>query len=199
MKHATWLFTLLLLLFPGCFLPEGEVTPTFELTVDTSVPKYDTLHQSATLADGLITINVGGSADPIPQAVDDEFGDTLRLVLEKKALANVTIGTVYTLAGTTSTHDVSGGWIDTNSLVFTPGTNHLDAVQLIYLARSCFCYFESASFEQSWSGFIRFHEISASQIKATLTLTMHGQIVGFWSNDGSHTAKLEVSFDVAPK
>lgn len=186
----------LIVLATLCLAAECNPTaPTYAdglaVTIDGKARTYDKVQvQNEVQGDRLILTGTG-TADPIPNAVDDEYSETFRVEFDRAALALLVTGKAYPLAGTGEWNlGTSGrGFVEPDQVAFTPGPTHTAAAGHLFFYRACFCAGPLAG-KQTWKGKVTFGAIEANRVAGEIVLEMVGHI----PLAGMNEYKTEITF-----
>ncbi len=121
-----------------------------------------------------LILRTSGSADPIKEAVDDEYSLQLELHLDREQLLASSAGAELTIEGISS-FEAADNQGQRPAPTYTPGMSNAEAVRGVAVSKSCFCT-DMDSGEQRFTGTLRVLQISQTEITAELTLEMTGAI-----------------------
>lgn len=125
-----------------------------------------------------------------PGAIDDEYSDVVRLVLDRTELKKLQTWTSYTVAGVSS-YNLGGGagFIPLEKVSFVPAADSVATVSHLYFYRACYCFF-AGSGSQNWKGTISFTRISDTEVAGRLTVTMDATVPAA----GDNTDNFQITF-----
>ena len=136
-----------------------------------------------------VVVEVAGNADPIPEAVDDEFSIVLRVGLDRAMLVELETPVSFDVDGRAAfvpipeVSDRAWTWSGAPAII-----------ESIELERRCFCL-EDASGQTRFEGTLTFEAASSEGVAGRFALTATGPIPNDPTIDGVHV--IEAEFDRA--
>ncbi|MCB9649289.1 MAG: hypothetical protein H6730_22210 [Deltaproteobacteria bacterium] len=138
-----------------------------------------------------VELRFSGSVDPIKEAVDDEYGIDLSIVLDRPALEALSAPADLVVAGSSAfSGSATTGQLE---VTWTPTAASSSVVQEVLVTRGCFCANEGSG-TQTANGKLTFTAIREGSVTGHLELVVTGDVLNY---TGSQSIAFDVDFDLA--
>lgn len=164
------LSSLALLLAVSACEPDDEVQGSLRARFGESWKEFDEGRSYTFIADGPPTLYLCGDNDPLPNAIDDETGLCITLVLDASVSGSGPATFTIDGAGTVPYPDTYG------NRTFAAGPAHSAGVTGVWATTSCFAAPSEEDAVQQLSGRLELEENSATKYRGRLVLNVTGPL-----------------------
>jgi len=123
-------------------------------------------------------VQITGSKDPLPQAVDDESSLVLTAEFDRAAFATMPRNVPLAIKGTTTfAEGVDSGTInERRDITFQGATNHTNGIRRLWFVQSCFCARQPGTQTQQFDGTVTLINAGSDTVRFRFALQIRGHV-----------------------